>query len=90
MIRHGAEDLEVRVQVLAERHDARHVAAAVAVVGRRPHRHDVLRREVILVALVDQLVRAGDEGEVVDVVELDSPCQLGSWGGGGWNVRAYL
>ena len=71
MIRHGAENLEVRLQILAHGHDTRHIPAAVAVVRRRPHRHHVLRREVVLVALVDELMGAGDEGQVVDVVELD-------------------
>lgn len=70
MIRHGAEDFEIRVQVLAQCHDAGDVAAAVAVVGRRPDGHDVLVLEVVFVAFVDQLVRAGYEGEAVDVVEL--------------------
>jgi hypothetical protein len=34
VIWHRAEDFEVRLQILAERHDRRHVAAAVAVVRR--------------------------------------------------------
>jgi hypothetical protein len=61
VIRHSAEDLEVRLQVLAERHDRRHVAAAVAVVGRRPDGDNFLRLEVVFVAFVDQLVGAGDQ-----------------------------
>lgn len=70
MIRHGAEDFEVGLEVLAERHDGGHIATAVAVVGRGPDGDDLLRLEVVLVALVDELVRAGDELQVVDVVEL--------------------
>lgn len=33
MIRHSAEDLKIRLEILAEGHDTRDVAAAVAVVG---------------------------------------------------------
>jgi hypothetical protein len=61
VIRHGAEDFEVRLEIFAERHDGGDVAAAVAVVGRRPDGDDFLRLEVVLVAFVDQLVGAGDE-----------------------------
>jgi len=61
MIRHSAEDFEIRLQVLTERHDGRHVTAAVAVVGRRPDGDDFLRLEVVFVAFIDQLVGAGDE-----------------------------
>jgi hypothetical protein len=61
MIRYGAENLEVGLQVLAERHDGRHIAAAVAVVGRRPDGDDFLRLEVVFVAFVDQLMGAGNE-----------------------------
>ena len=76
MIRHGTEDLEVRLQVLAERHDAGDVAAAVAIVGRRPDGYHVLGLEVVLVALVDELMRAGNEGQVVYVVELEKTIRL--------------
>lgn len=66
----SAEDLEVGLQVLAKSHDTGDVAAAVAVVGSGPDGDNVLRGEVVLVALVDELVRASDELKVVDVVEL--------------------
>ena len=71
MIWHCAENLEVRVEVLAKRHDTCDIAASIAVIGRRPHRHYVLGGEVVLVALVDKLMRSSDEREIVDVVELD-------------------
>ena len=79
MIRHSAKDLEVRLLrlVLRNRHDTRHVPAAVTVVRRAPHRYHVAGvaavgpREVVLVPFVDELVGAGDEGEVVYVVELE-------------------
>lgn len=70
VIRHGAEDLELGLQVFAEVHDGSDVAAAVAVVGGGPHGDDVFVFEVVLVAFVDELVGAGDELEAVDVVEL--------------------
>ena len=37
---HGGEDGEARVEVLVQVHDGGDVAAAVAVVGRGPDRHD--------------------------------------------------
>ena len=49
---------------------ARTVAAAVAVVGRRPHRHQRLVGEHVLVALHDKLVCARDEFDGVGRVEL--------------------
>ena len=70
MVGHGAEDLEVRLEILADRHDTRHIAASVAVVRRRPHRDHVLRCEVVLVAFVDQLMCTRNELQAVDVVEL--------------------
>lgn len=66
----GAEQLERRLEVLADLAHGRQVAAPVAVVRGAPDRDDVLVLEVVLVALVDELVRAGDEREVVDVAEL--------------------
>lgn len=74
VIWHGGEDLEVRLQVLAERHDGCHVAAAVAVIRCTPDCDDVLGLEVILVTLVHELVGASDELEVVDMVELWDIC----------------
>jgi len=48
---HLGEELEVSVEVVVDRQHARHVAAAVAVVGRGPHRDEVAQGEVVLVAL---------------------------------------
>ena len=70
MIRHSGENLEFRLQVFTQGHDGSDIAASVAVVGCRPHGHHVLGGEMIFVAFVDELVRAGDEVEVVYVVEL--------------------
>ena len=72
MIRHRRENLEIRffVYVLTERHNRRHVAATVAVVGSGPDCYHVFGGEVVFEALVDELVSPGDEFEVVYVVEL--------------------
>lgn len=70
MIRHRTKDLKFRLQILRKIHDTRDIATAVAIIRRGPHGNDVLVFEVVLVAFVDKLVCAGDEGEVVDVVEL--------------------
>lgn len=70
-IRHGPEQFGLtRVHVL-EDHDGGDVAAAVTVVGGRPHGHQLLIKHE-LVALVDQLVRSADELQVVDVDKLKS------------------
>ena len=69
VLRRRVEDLELGREVLVELEDGGHVAAAVAIVGRGPHRHEaVVEHE--LVALHDELVRAADEAEAVAVVEL--------------------
>ncbi len=70
MIRHSREDLEIRLQILSHRHNTRHIPTTIAIVGSRPDRHYVLGGEVVFVAFVDELVRAGYELEVVYVVEL--------------------
>jgi hypothetical protein len=75
MIGHGGEDLELGLEVFAQIHNGGDVAAAVAVVGCGPDRHDVLVFEVVFVAFVDELVRARNELQAVDVVEL--PCVRG-------------
>ena len=48
VVGHGAEDLELLLQVLAQIHNRGDVAAAVAVVGRGPDCDDVLVLEVVL------------------------------------------
>lgn len=50
--------------------EAGQVVASVAVVGRRPDRHDVFVLKQLLVALLDQLMGARDQTESVVVVEL--------------------
>ena len=70
MIRHRTEDLEIWLQFLSHGHDGSYVAAAITVIRRGPDRNDVLRREVVFVALVDELMRACYEIQIVYVVEL--------------------
>jgi hypothetical protein len=58
VVGHGAEDLELLLQVLAQIHNRGDVAAAVAVVGRGPYCDDVFVLEVVLqklasISLVD-------------------------------------
>lgn len=72
MVRHGAENLEVGIQVLSKCHYAGDVAAAVTVVWRGPDCDNILGCKVIFVSFVDQLMRTRDKLKVVDVIELDS------------------
>jgi hypothetical protein len=48
VIRYGAEDLEVRLEILAQVHYRSDVATAVAIVRCRPHGDDVFVFEVVL------------------------------------------
>lgn len=68
-VRHGSEELGFSGVGVFEDHDGGDVAAAVAVVGRRPDGHQLLV-EHELVTFVDQLVGAADQLQVVDVNEL--------------------
>jgi hypothetical protein len=70
IIRDGVENLEVSVEILVELEDAGHVAAAVAVVGGRPHGDKVLLGEHVLVALLHELMRPANELQPVDSREL--------------------
>ena len=58
MIGNSTEDLEFWLEVLAQVHDGSDVSAAVAVVRSGPDGDDVLVLEMVLVALVDELVGA--------------------------------
>ena len=69
-VRNGGEDGELGVAVLVQVHDGSDVAAAVAVVRRRPDGNDVLGFEVILEPFVDELMGPSNETQTVDVVEL--------------------
>ncbi|KAG7730348.1 hypothetical protein KL933_000143 [Ogataea haglerorum] len=64
VLQHAVEDGVVAVEVVVERQHGSHVAAPVAVVGRRPDGHEAAV-EHLLVALHDQLVGAGNQTEAV-------------------------
>ncbi|KAG7807102.1 hypothetical protein KL921_004526 [Ogataea angusta] len=64
VLQHAVEDGVAAVEVVVEGEHGGDVAAAVAVVGRRPHGHQAAVKH-LLVALHDQLVGARDEAEVV-------------------------
>lgn len=68
-MRCSIKDLKRPLQVLIELENGGDVAAAIAVVGRRPDCHKLLI-EHPLEALHDELVRAADEVDIVRVVEL--------------------
>lgn len=68
-VRHCSEELGLSCVGVLEHHDGGDVAAAIAVVGRRPN-CDQLLVEHELVALVHQLVGAADQLQVVDVNKL--------------------
>lgn len=69
ILRRSVEDGEVFVERLVELENGGHVAASVAVVGRRPDGEHGLG-EMPLVALHDELMRAAYEIDAVRVVEL--------------------
>lgn len=69
-IRDSVEDLKVPREVGIEGQDRSDVAASVAVVGRRPHGHQVLLGEHELVALLHQLMRSANQLQLVDTHKL--------------------
>lgn len=69
VIGHSGEDTELGVEVCVDCHDRGHIATSVAIVGRRPDRHDGFLREVVLTQGVSLLRSPGTTQE------------LGVWGG---------
>jgi len=72
MIWHRTKDLEIRIQILTQRHDRGNVAASVAVIRCRPDCDDILGCEMVLVPFVHKLMRSSYQGEAIDVIELHS------------------
>jgi hypothetical protein len=72
------EDGELLVEVFVELQDGGHIAAAIAVVGRRPHRQQGLG-EVPLVPFHHQLVAAAHQLYLVGVVELEHKAKVIWW-----------
>lgn len=68
-VRDSAEQLGLSSVDVLEDHDGCDISAAVAVVGRRPHSHQLLVKHE-LVAFMNQLMRTADELQVVDVNKL--------------------
>ena len=68
-LRSGLEDLKVTLQILVHLHDRGNIPTAIAVVGSRPDRHQLIV-EHPLVSLHHQLVRSADEVEVILRIEL--------------------
>lgn len=61
------KEKKVSDELVVEREDGRDIAAAVAVVWRRPDCDEVFLGKVVLVSLHHQLVRSADEFYAVDV-----------------------
>lgn len=68
-IRHCSEELWLSCASVFEDHDGCNVAAAVAVVGSRPHCYQLLIKHE-LVAFMDELMCPADQLQVVDVNKL--------------------
>eukprot|EP00166_Cyanidium_caldarium_P005435 ctg_660.g351 len=87
LLLHLAEDAELAVQLAVQHQNGGHVAAAITIVGCRPHRHQRLVLEHVLVSLLYKLVGATDQLQPVDVIELagdaraeQPPCAAGADG----------
>lgn len=65
----STEQLERRFEVVTNLADGRQISASITVVGRTPDSNHVLVRKMMLVALVYQLMRPGDQRQVVDMTE---------------------
>lgn len=68
-VRHCSEQLWLSCVCVFEDHNGGDVAAAIAVVGSRPHRDQLLVKHE-LVAFVDELMCSADQLQVVDVNKL--------------------
>eukprot|EP00349_Pseudokeronopsis_sp_Brazil_P002355 CAMPEP_0202969612 /NCGR_PEP_ID=MMETSP1396-20130829/15428_1 /ASSEMBLY_ACC=CAM_ASM_000872 /TAXON_ID= /ORGANISM="Pseudokeronopsis sp., Strain Brazil" /LENGTH=228 /DNA_ID=CAMNT_0049697381 /DNA_START=33 /DNA_END=719 /DNA_ORIENTATION=- len=69
-LRHCMEDVKRSLQVVADVEDRSYVAAAIAVVGGRPHCDQVLVFEPVLEPVHHQLMSPGYQLNIVNVVEL--------------------
>lgn len=64
------KDFKRPIQILVQHQHRRHVLAPIAVIRRRPHRHQVRPREHILESLLHHLMRAADQLQSVRFREL--------------------
>jgi hypothetical protein len=65
----STEQLERRFEVVTNLAHGRQISASVTIVGRTPDSNHILVRKMVLVALIHQLMRSGDQCQVVDVTE---------------------
>ena len=68
----GTEQLERGFQVFANLTDGGQVTAPVTVIWGTPYCDHILVGEVVFVSFVHQLMRASDQGEIVDMTEFVS------------------
>ena len=64
------KDLKRPLQIRVQHQHRRHVLAPIAIIRRRPHRHEIGPREHILEALLHHLMRAADQLQAVRLREL--------------------
>jgi hypothetical protein len=64
------EDVEGSIQLVIHVQDRGNVAASIAVVRSRPNSDEVLVSEPVLESVHHKLMGSGDQGNVVDVIEL--------------------
>lgn len=65
-----AKQLKCGSQILADLAHRRQITTSIAVVWGAPNRHHVLIVKMVLKPLINQLMRARDERQIVDVAEL--------------------
>lgn len=69
VLRDGAEDTEFRLETFANVHDGRDIAAAVAVVGRRPDGDDGFLSEMVLILSATARRELGSETYLVAFID---------------------
>jgi hypothetical protein len=63
------ENKKISVEMVVKGHDSGNISTSVTVVGCRPYSDNLLIKHV-LVALLDELVGAANQIEIVDTVEI--------------------
>lgn len=64
------EQFKRRLEILADFAHGGEVTAAITIIGCTPNCHDILVIEMVLVALVNQLVSTSNQCQVIDVTKL--------------------
>jgi len=70
VVTNSAEQLEGGLEIGSNLTYGSQIATSVAVVGSTPHGDHILVGEVILIALVHQLMSASNQRKIVDMAEL--------------------